>query len=167
MIKSEQFFQLHQFLQYHVFTDSKPLACLLLSLQNQYPHAAQLALDMFKRLSVNHEDIIDIHLSQYDILRALRYIQLHGDVDSVSARKFLEFSMNSNDPVLFYLLYKFFQERNVRLRGSPEFAKGVLYYEVKVEKLTNRSAGEQCEVFVRHFQRLYGTTNAVTAPAAN
>ena len=128
LVKSEQYFQLHQFLQYHVFTDSKPLACLLLSLQNQYPHAAQLALDMFKRLSVAHEDIVDIYLSQYDILRSLRYIQLHGDIDSVSARKFLDFAKNSGDRTLFYLIFKFFEERNMRLRGSPEFAQGKFYY---------------------------------------
>lgn len=32
LIRNENFYQLHQFLQYHVFTDSKQLACQLLSL---------------------------------------------------------------------------------------------------------------------------------------
>ena len=42
------FYQLHQFLQYHVLSDSKPIACLLLSLESCYPPAHQLALDMLK-----------------------------------------------------------------------------------------------------------------------
>ena len=42
------FYQLHQFLQYHVLSDSKPLACLMLSLESVYPPAHQLALDMLK-----------------------------------------------------------------------------------------------------------------------
>ncbi|KAI1287649.1 hypothetical protein HDE_09955 [Halotydeus destructor] len=144
LVKSEQFFQLHQFLQYHVFTDSKPLACLLLSVQGQYAHAAQLALDMFKRLSVAQDDIVDIYLAQFDVLRALRYIQTYSDIDGVSARKFLEFAMNSGDNDLFYLLFKFFEERNLRLRGSAQFAQG-----------------EQCEVFVEHFKNLFGMSSAL------
>lgn len=165
LVKSKRFFQLHQFLQYHVFNDSKPLACLLLSLQSQYSHANQLALDMFKRLSVAHEDIIDIFLSQYDILRAIRYIQTYGSVDSVSARKFLEFARNSCDDQLFFVIFKFFEERNLRLRGSPEFVTGKLYIHIKQKSNylipKNSSLGEQCEQFVDHFQALFGKSNVM------
>jgi hypothetical protein len=147
LVKSKKFYQLHQFLQYHVFCDSKPLACLLLSLQSQYSHAMQLALDMFKRLSVSEEDIVDIFLSQYDVVRALRYIQSNGNIDSVSARKFLEIAVKSGDDQLFYSLFKFFEERNLRLRASPDFVRG-----------------EHCEVFVEHFQKLFGVSSTVTLP---
>ncbi|RWS28618.1 uncharacterized protein B4U80_07231 [Leptotrombidium deliense] len=142
LIRSNRFYQLHQFLQYHVFSDSKPLACLLLSLHPKYPHAIQLSLDMFKRLSVAHEDIVDIFLSQFEVIRALRYVQRHGNVDNISARKFLEFALNSGDSRVFYSIFKFFEERNLRLRGSPSFVRG-----------------EHCEMFVEHFQKLFGGEN--------
>lgn len=124
LIREKRYYQLHQFLQYHVFTPCKPLACLLLSLQPHYPHATQLALDMFKELGVPPEDIIDIFLSQSDIFRALRYVQSHGNMDSISARKFLEFAAAADDPQVFYSVFKLFEERNLRLRGSPSFVKG-------------------------------------------
>jgi hypothetical protein len=49
LVRQKSFFLLHQLLQYHVISDSKPLACLLLSLENVYPASYQLALDMLAR----------------------------------------------------------------------------------------------------------------------
>uniref|UniRef100_A0A8D3DGX9 Mic1 domain-containing protein n=1 Tax=Scophthalmus maximus TaxID=52904 RepID=A0A8D3DGX9_SCOMX len=48
LVQHSLFYMLHQFLQYHVLSDSKPLACLLLSLESTYPPAHQLSLDMLK-----------------------------------------------------------------------------------------------------------------------
>ncbi len=48
LVRHGHFYQLHQFLQYHVVSDSKHVACLLLSLESAYPPAFQLALDMLK-----------------------------------------------------------------------------------------------------------------------
>ncbi|XP_006835083.1 PREDICTED: uncharacterized protein C18orf8 homolog isoform X2 [Chrysochloris asiatica] len=50
LVQHNCFYMLHQFLQYHVLSDSKPLACLLLSLESFYPPAHQLSLDMLKML---------------------------------------------------------------------------------------------------------------------
>lgn len=49
-IRAGKFTALQQLLQYGVVTDSKPLACLLLSLSNLHPTSSQLALDMLARL---------------------------------------------------------------------------------------------------------------------
>ena len=46
---SFRYYQLHQFIQYGVITDSKHIACLLLSLESVYPPASQIALDMMAR----------------------------------------------------------------------------------------------------------------------
>uniref|UniRef100_A0A8C7DV14 Regulator of MON1-CCZ1 n=1 Tax=Oncorhynchus kisutch TaxID=8019 RepID=A0A8C7DV14_ONCKI len=46
LVHHSLFYMLHQFLQYHVLSDSKPLACLLLSLEGTYPAAHQLSLDI-------------------------------------------------------------------------------------------------------------------------
>lgn len=121
LIENKCFYQLHQFLQYHVISDSKPLACLLLSRELVYPPATQLAMDMFKRLSTADGEIIDILLSRGQILSALRYVKAMEKVDTVSARQFLEAAANEDDKMLFYTVYKFFEERNLRLRRRPEF----------------------------------------------
>jgi hypothetical protein len=128
LIKCKMIYQLQQFLQYHVFQDSKPLACLLLSLQDYCENATQLALDMFKRLSIPYEDMIDVYLSvnsHVSVLRALRYVTQNGSLDSVSARKFLEVAKNSLDDRNFFIVYKLFELRNVKTRGAPDFAQGM------------------------------------------
>ena len=57
-------------------------------------------------------------------LLVFRFIRSVGIVDSVSARKFLETAMNTEDKMLFYAVFKFFEERNLRLKGNPRFQPG-------------------------------------------
>lgn len=121
LIENRCYYQLHQFLQYHVIGDSKALAMLLLSKELVYPPATQLAMDMFKRLCTADTEIIDILLSRGQILSALRYVKVTEKVDTVSARRFLEAAANEDDKMLFYTVYKFFEERNLRLRKRVEF----------------------------------------------
>lgn len=124
LIQSENYYQMHQFLQYHVFSDSKHLACLLLSLHSQYSYAIQLGLDMLKRLQTADEEIVEVLLSQNQVIRALQYIEKNLDINSISARKFLEAAHNTKDVRTFHQVYKHLQLRNLKLRGSSEFAKG-------------------------------------------
>ncbi|XP_071533407.1 regulator of MON1-CCZ1 complex isoform X3 [Panulirus ornatus] len=139
LVRARQFYQLHQLLQYHVLADSKPLACLLLSLVGVYSAGQQLSLDMLCRLNTAHDEIIEVLLSQHQVTPALRYARSVGLAESVSARKFLEASMVSGDPKVFYSTFTFFWLRNARLRGSAAFAKG-----------------EHCDVYVEHYKKLYG-----------
>nr|CAG4638295.1 EOG090X028B [Cyclestheria hislopi] len=142
LVRLRQFYQLHQLFQYHAVVDSKPLACLLLSLESVYPAAYQLALDMLKRISTANEEIIEILLSKNKVLSALRFARETIPIEYISARKFLESAQNTKDPIIFYGVYRFFQQRNYRLRGSAEFPKG-----------------EHCETYVRHFQSLFTMSN--------
>ena len=66
-----RFYQLHQYLQYHVIGDSKPVACLLLSLESVYKPARQLALDMMTRLGTATDEMIEIFLSEGKLVSAL------------------------------------------------------------------------------------------------
>ncbi|KAJ8686738.1 hypothetical protein QAD02_022532 [Eretmocerus hayati] len=138
LVHKQAYYQLHQLLQYHVVSDSKPLACLLLSLENLYPAAHQLALDMLKRLGNAHEEIVEVLLSKGHILPALRYVRSVGKAEYSSARKFLEAAKLANDPILFYSVYKFFEQRNLRLYGSASFPKS-----------------ERCQTYVQHFRTLF------------
>ncbi|KAF0295090.1 Regulator of MON1-CCZ1 complex [Amphibalanus amphitrite] len=138
------FYQLQQLLQYHAVDDSKPLACLLLSLQSVYPAAEQMALDMLKRLGNANEEIIEVMLARNDVTAALRYARANEMVSGLSARKILDVAMNSGDPDLFYTTFKFFEERNYRTKGKVDFAPG-----------------EHCELYVRHFNQLFGVTSSL------
>ena len=132
------FYQLHQFLQYHVLSDSQHLACSLLSLENVYPPAYQLALDILKRLATASDLIVEVLLSKKQLLTAIRFIHSVGLVDQVSARKFLEAARASDCHMTYYAVFQFFEQRNLRLRGNSRFI-----------------AGEHCEEYVQHFQSLF------------
>ncbi|XP_066539363.1 regulator of MON1-CCZ1 complex isoform X2 [Hoplias malabaricus] len=139
LVQHSLFYTLHQFLQYHVLSDSKPLACLLLSLESTYPPAHQLSLDMLKRLSTANDEIVEVLLSKQQVLGALRFVRSVGGHDSISARKFLDAARQTNDPMLFYTIFRFFEQRNLRLRGSPSF-----------------NPGEHCEEHVAYFKEVFG-----------
>lgn len=96
------------------------------------------------RLGTATEEIIEIYLANAQLIPALNLIKSHGLTDTMSARKFLEAASANDDSIVFYNVYKFFEERNVRLRGSPKFSKG-----------------ERCETFVKKFEELYGDNNSV------
>nr|KAF6330874.1 regulator of MON1-CCZ1 [Myotis myotis] len=124
LVQHNLFYTLHQLLQYHVLSDSKPLACLLLSLESFYPPAHQLSLDMLKRLSTANDEIVEVLLSKHQVLAALRFLRGVGGHDSVSARKFLDAAKQTEDRMLFYTIFRFFEQRNQRLRGNPSFTPG-------------------------------------------
>jgi len=138
LVEHSCFYQLHQFLQYHVLNDSQHLACSLLSLETVYPPAYQLALDMLKRLSTAADSIVEVLLSKKQLLTAMRFIQSVGLVDQVSARKFLDAARATDCPMTFFAVFRFFEQRNERLRGNSQFI-----------------AGEHCEEYVQHFHSLF------------
>ncbi|KAK7826867.1 hypothetical protein U0070_026463 [Myodes glareolus] len=139
LVQHNLFYMLHQFLQYHVLSDSKPLACLLLSLESFYPPAHQLSLDMLKRLSTANDEIVEVLLSKHQVLAALRFIRGIGGHDNISARKFLDAAKQTDDVMLFYTIFRFFEQRNQRLRGNPSF-----------------TPGEHCEEHVAFFKQVFG-----------
>lgn len=67
--------------------------------------------------------IVEVLLGQGKVVDALRLAKSLAGADTISARKYLEAAAKSNDSVVFYTVYNFFVERNVRLRGSQEFSK--------------------------------------------
>ena len=151
LIKANRLYQLHQYLQYHVLSDSKALACLLLGIESTYPASNQLALDMLKRLGTANEEICDVLLSKGLILSALRFAVQMGLGDELMAAKFLETAKELDDSIIFHEVFKFFEERNVRLRGTPAF-----------------KSDENCDIYLRHFASLFHNSNRQTvSPGKN
>ena len=138
LIKANKLYQLHQYLQYHVLSDSKPLACLLLSIQSTYPASNQLALDMLKRLGTANEEIVDVLLLNGLVLSALRFSIQIGIAEQLNPAKFLEQAKSLNDSSIYHEVFKFFEDRNIRLRGNPNF-----------------TVDENCEIYVKHFMNLF------------
>lgn len=60
------------------------------------------------------------------MIDALRLAKTIPGADTIPARKYLEAAMKTNDPVVFHSVYFHFQQRNLRLRGSPEFMKSII-----------------------------------------
>jgi len=137
-VKTNRFYQLHQMIQYHVIGDSKQIACLLLSLESVYRPARQLALDMMTRLGTAVEEIIEIFLAEGKLISALTLVEKSGLVDTISARKFLEAAEKTGNKMVFYNVFSFFEERNLRVRGSGKFSRG-----------------EQCDGYVDKFKLMF------------
>ncbi|XP_031692107.1 regulator of MON1-CCZ1 complex-like isoform X3 [Oncorhynchus kisutch] len=116
LVQHNLFYMLHQFLQYHVLSDSKPL-----------------------RLSTANDEIVEVLLSRQQVLGALRFIRSVGGHGNISARKFLDAARQTADQMLFYTIFRFFEQRNLRLRGNPSF-----------------NPGEHCEEHVVYFKQVFG-----------
>lgn len=115
LVKRKKFTALQQLLQYGVVSDSKPLACLLLSLGNLHSAASQLALDMLARLNAT-EEIQEILLSEGQVLSALKLAQ-----ESANPRKFLQAAQNTGDNTLFHSILYYFKNNS---QFSSAFSKG-------------------------------------------
>jgi len=136
-VKTEQYYQMHQYIQYGVVTDSKHLACILLSLESVYPPARQIALDMMSRLGNSVEELIEICLSEGKVVQAINLARDCGFGDTMCARKYLE-AAKDQDTLAFFNVFSYFEERNLRLRGSARF-----------------QSEEKCERFVNRFKELF------------
>lgn len=155
LAQQRSFYQLHQFVQYHVVADSAPLAAQLLALEAQYPPAAELAMDMLKRLGAAANDTIMRHLlEQGQLLAACRFIR-HQRLLAYPARPLLAAAAASGNAATFAAVFSFFQQRNEVWRGSPAFLpeegcnEFVLKWEADNEGLRGAAAasGQAAPVF--------------------
>lgn len=112
LVTNKDFYQLHQLLQYHAIADSKPLACLLLSLENVYPAGPQLAIDMLYRIGSSEDEIIEILLSKQQVLPALRYANSHhGTSNKILPAKYIEVAQKSGNESLYYAVLNHFSKK--------------------------------------------------------
>jgi len=132
LVRNNRFYQLHQFLQYHVVSDSVPVACQLLSLESIYPPAYQLALDMLKRLC-SPGQIVEVLLNRNQLLAALRVIKANKDIN-IPRSRFLEVAAQQ-EPIMFYTVFQFFLQRK---ELGPDCQKYLAQYETLVGSSTGK-----------------------------
>jgi len=88
-------------------------------------------------------------LSEGLVLSALRFGIQCGLGDSLNPGKFLETAKQLNDDFIYYDVFKYFEDRNVRLRNTAAFKQD-----------------ENTDVYVRHFNSLFQVNKSATASAA-
>ena len=77
-----------------------------------------------KRLGSAHEEIIETLFQKNDIVAALKYLQQMDVVDCAAPRKFLAAALETEDQMVFYTVFTFFQQRNLKLRKNAKFVRG-------------------------------------------
>lgn len=122
LIRNKSFDTLRRLVEYSLLTESKAIACYLLSHSNEDCAVSQVALNMLSKIKA-YEIAIEVLLGQGKVIDALRLAINTTETERISARKFLEAAQKSKDDITFYSVFKFFQMRNVKQFGSTEFQK--------------------------------------------
>jgi len=160
LLEDGRHYELHQYLQYHILNDSLPIANRLLLNAQVYPPAYQLGIDMLYRLGAVPR-LIQVLLAHGQVLPALQLIPSYRapllDAPGSTPRDFLTVALQSGDDMLLYHTYRFFEARNVALRGSASFI-----------------VGDGCEQFVTAFHDKFAASllaqaaqqAAIASPAA-
>lgn len=73
------------------------------------------------------------------MLTAIRHLRSCGLADTMQPHKFLSAAKESGDPDLFYIVYKYFEDINIKQRKVPSFAPS-----------------DHCAEYERHFNVLFG-----------
>lgn len=162
LVRRKQYDTLQNLIKFSLINESKVLACFLLSLSHEHPSVTQMALDMLhklnaetvrscelfhknrwgrdfnkRKISYSFQIIIEVLLGQGKIVEALRLANSLTGAENLSARKYLEAAKKSNDSIVFYTIYTWFQQRNVRQRGSPDFLKSIVEFIKYADCLSN------------------------------
>lgn len=77
---------------------------------------------------IGFQIIIEVLIGQGKIVEALRLASTLPGSENVSARKYLEAAKKISDPLVFYSVYTWFQQRNIRARGSPDFLRSIIQF---------------------------------------
>ncbi|KAL4127376.1 hypothetical protein QTP88_011549 [Uroleucon formosanum] len=113
LVINKMYYQLHQMVQYHIVIDSKPLACLLLSLESLYSPAHQIALDMLHRLNTAHEEIVEVLLSKKQVIPSMRYMSKHNMLDHSTYRKLTEIAISTDNSKILHSTKEEFVQRKI------------------------------------------------------
>lgn len=124
LIKNKSFEILYSLVSQALLLESKSVACFLLARSSESPIIIQLALDILHKIKA-YEIIIEVLLGQGKVIDALRVAKNTSNDNGyrLSARKFLEAALNTNNHLIYFSVFKFFQIRNLKLHGTMDFLK--------------------------------------------
>uniref|UniRef100_A0A0N4ZP79 Mic1 domain-containing protein n=1 Tax=Parastrongyloides trichosuri TaxID=131310 RepID=A0A0N4ZP79_PARTI len=113
LIKAKDFSRLEQLIQYKVIPDTKAFAFDFVSLENEYPPLAQLAMDILARISKTPEPIAEILINKGRLVEALKYMELH-DTDKINIIKVIDAAIQSDNTQLKYAISQYFSTKKVQ-----------------------------------------------------
>lgn len=161
LVDRNEFYALHQLLQYHALPDDLRLANRLLALSNVYPPGKQLGIDMLLRLN-NWPPICDLLIKEKKVEVALRLFVEKWEPGHIAdaggyptCEKFLQAAKDLHDPVLFHNIFAYFQNmklfKDVLRKFESDFqdplslkgSKG-LGYDVHNESMKQKSTSIFC-----------------------
>lgn len=122
LIRNQNYKTLQMIVEFSLISETKIMACFLLSYSKLSPIINQTALDMLKKISAN-EIIVEVLLEVGNVIDALRIANTLPNSDNISARKYLEAAQKQADANTFYNVFKYFQQRNSKQRGKVEFLR--------------------------------------------
>ena len=165
------FYQMHQLVQFMLVPDSIELAMRLLSFEPKYPPAAELAIDMLKRLGPGAvETLMECLMRRGLLLAACRLLRSQRMV-LYPARRLLQAAFESGDATLFAAVYTHFEQRNEVWRGSKPFqvlcaackcSPRLPLLSPQVWRGSKAFAPEEgCAEFVAKFEELFGPPSTI------
>jgi len=122
LVESGRFSDLHQYLQYHIVTDSLAIAEGLLALSQVYSPFYQTAIDMLYRLHASSR-VLQVLLQQGAVTAALRLVSYKSSIfleQGVSPREFFVTAMEHRNRAAFFTAWLFFQKRNAFLAATGQ-----------------------------------------------
>ncbi|KRX39614.1 Abhydrolase domain-containing protein 16A [Trichinella murrelli] len=141
LAEADEFQLLQEMLYQRVFPDLKPLALALVSFAAKNESCFHLALHILMHRKNSAIEVCEILLEQKDIISALKYARHLDAVDPVIALKLIEAAKKSNNPLMFYSVFQFFEKdtnfsKQLQAASPKEWDSFQAYY----EKLRNDGA---------------------------
>ncbi|KRY22837.1 Abhydrolase domain-containing protein 16A [Trichinella patagoniensis] len=141
LAEADEFQLLQEMLYQRVFPDLKPLALALVSFAAKNESCFHLALHILMHRKNSAIEVCEILLEQKDIISALKYARHLDAVDPVIALKLIEAAKKSNNPLMFYSVFQFFEKdtnfsKQLQAASPKEWDAFQAYY----EKLRNDGA---------------------------
>ena len=152
LLADKQYFQLHQFLQYHLLIDSLPIANRLIDTATTYLPALQLGLDMLHRLNANNR-LVQVLLQRNQPLSALHLVTHKSplfDRPGLQVRDWLRSAKAHGDPYVFFTVFRWMEARNLTLRNTNVFY-----------------TADKCDEYVLHYVALFGPQHRLNPPASH
>ncbi|KRY92509.1 Abhydrolase domain-containing protein 16A [Trichinella pseudospiralis] len=144
LAEANEFQLLQEMLYQRVFPDLKPLALALVSFAAKNESCFHLALHILMHRKNSAIEVCEILLEQKDIISALKYARHLDALDPVIALKLIEAAKKSNNPLMFYSVFQFFEKdsnfsKQLQAASPKEWDTFQAYY----EKLRNHGAAVQ------------------------
>uniref|UniRef100_A0A0N5BFP2 Mic1 domain-containing protein n=1 Tax=Strongyloides papillosus TaxID=174720 RepID=A0A0N5BFP2_STREA len=112
LIKAKDFVRLEQLIQYKVIPDTKAFAFDFVSLENEYPPLAQLAMDILARIAKTSEPIAEILINKGRLIEALKYMENH-DPDKINVVKVVDAAIQTDNRQLKHAVAQYFGVKKV------------------------------------------------------